>query len=276
MPPGGWLPGTHGDWYHLEDDCLCLVAIASTWRMTVCDLLPLIQPGRWLSVTHGHWYNLEDDCLWLVAIDTTWSMTVCDSWSLIQPGGWLSVTHCHWYNLGDDCLRLLAIDTTWRMTVCDSWALIPHGGWLPVTRGPLILPGRWRCVIWTTTRQYKDLALPCLSHHRHMHVVLVDRWGATDGLATSSLHTSHLSVFLMAAPSVMPVHSGMLSSHLLFCQGSVVNKCLAGANISLQYTHCLHPCKRWLRLLLQRHSRGVLSHHHHMHAYSQRTIRACQ
>ena len=42
---------------------------------------------------------------------------------------------------------------------------------------------------------------------------LVDRWGATDDLATSSLHSSHLSVFLMAAPSV---HSGMLSSHLFF------------------------------------------------------------
>ena len=48
-------------------------------------------------------------------------------------------------------------------------------------------------------------------------VVLVDRWGATDDLATNSLHSSRLSVFLMAAPSVMPVHSGMLSSHLFFC-----------------------------------------------------------
>ena len=48
-------------------------------------------------------------------------------------------------------------------------------------------------------------------------VVLVDRWGATDDLATSSLHSSRLSDFLMAAPSVMPVHSGMFSSHFFFC-----------------------------------------------------------
>ena len=38
-------------------------------------------------------------------------------------------------------------------------------------------------------------------------VALVDRWGATNDLATSSLHSSRLSVFLMAAPSVMPVYS---------------------------------------------------------------------
>ena len=51
-------------------------------------------------------------------------------------------------------------------------------------------------------------------------VVLVDRWGATDDLATSSLHSSRLSAFLMAAPSVMPVHSGMLSSHIFFLSSS--------------------------------------------------------
>ena len=48
-------------------------------------------------------------------------------------------------------------------------------------------------------------------------VVSVDRWGATDDLAVSSLHSSRLSDFLMAAPSVKSVHSGMLSSHLFFC-----------------------------------------------------------
>ena len=35
-------------------------------------------------------------------------------------------------------------------------------------------------------------------------VVLLDRWGATDDLATSSLHSSRLSAFLVAALSVMP------------------------------------------------------------------------
>ena len=57
------------------------------------------------------------------------------------------------------------------------------------------------------------LALPCLAYP----VVSVDRWGTTDDLATSSLHSSRLSAFLMAAPSVKPVHSGMLSSHFFFC-----------------------------------------------------------
>ena len=55
--------------------------------------------------------------------------------------------------------------------------------------------------------------LPCLAYP----VVLVDRSGTTDDLATSSLHSSRLSAFLMAASSVKPVHSGMLSSHLFFC-----------------------------------------------------------
>ena len=57
-----------------------------------------------------------------------------------------------------------------------------------------------------------SLKMPCLAYP----VVLVDRWGATDDLATSSLYSSRLTVFLMAAPSIMPVHSGMLSSHLFF------------------------------------------------------------
>ena len=48
-------------------------------------------------------------------------------------------------------------------------------------------------------------------------VVSVDRWDTTDVLATSSLHSSRLSAFLVAAPNVKPVHSGMLSSHLFFC-----------------------------------------------------------
>ena len=61
-------------------------------------------------------------------------------------------------------------------------------------------------------------------------VVLVDRWGVTDDLATSSLHSSHLSAFLMAAPSVMPVHSGMLSSHLFFC-------------LPLLHPPCTVPCR---------------------------------
>ena len=56
-------------------------------------------------------------------------------------------------------------------------------------------------------------ALPCLAYP----VVSVDRWGTTDDLATSSLHSSRLSAFLMAAPSVNHVHSGMLSSHLFLC-----------------------------------------------------------
>ena len=64
-----------------------------------------------------------------------------------------------------------------------------------------------------TPRRSLYLALPCLAYP----VVSVDRWGTTDDLATSSLHSSRLSAFLMAAPSVKPVHSGMLSSHLFFC-----------------------------------------------------------
>ena len=51
----------------------------------------------------------------------------------------------------------------------------------------------------------------------HLSHSLVDHWGATDDLATSSLHSSRLSAFLMAAPSVMAVHSRMLFSHLFFC-----------------------------------------------------------
>ena len=71
-------------------------------------------------------------------------------------------------------------------------------------RTGLVICELWGSVTWRG---------PCLAYP----VVSVDRWGATDVLATSSLHSSRLSAFLMAAPSVKPVHSGMLSSQLFFC-----------------------------------------------------------
>ena len=37
--------------------------------------------------------------------------------------------------------------------------------------------------------------------------------------------TSRLSAFLMTAPSVMPVHSEMLSSHIFFCLPLLVHPC---------------------------------------------------
>ena len=64
-----------------------------------------------------------------------------------------------------------------------------------------------------TVRIFVIIILPCLAYP----VVSVDRWSATDDLATNSVHSSRLSAFLMAAPSVKPVNSGMLSSHLFFC-----------------------------------------------------------
>ena len=73
-------------------------------------------------------------------------------------------------------------------------------------------------------------------------VVLVDRWGATDDLATSSLHSSHLSVFLMAASSVMPVHSGVLSSHLFFCLPVLLLPCTVPCRIVLASPEDLVMC----------------------------------
>ena len=79
----------------------------------------------------------------------------------------------------------------------------------------------------------------CLRHHLTYPVVLVDRWGATDDLATSSLHSSRLSAFLVAAPSVMPVHSGMLSSHLFFCLPHLLPPCTVPCWIVLASTEDL-------------------------------------
>ena len=78
--------------------------------------------------------------------------------------------------------------------------------------------------------------------HLHLSRSLVDRWGATDDLATSSLHSSRLSAFLMAAPSVMPVHSGMLSSHLLFCLPLSLPPCTVPCMIVLACPEDLVTC----------------------------------
>ena len=78
--------------------------------------------------------------------------------------------------------------------------------------------------------------------HLTYPVVLVDRWGATDDLATSSLHSCRLSAFLMAAPSVMPVHSGMLSSHLFFCLPRLLPPCTVPCRIVLASPEDLVMC----------------------------------
>ena len=54
----------------------------------------------------------------------------------------------------------------------------------------------------------------------HLSRSLVDRWGATDDLATSSLHSSRLSAFLMAAPSIMPFRDVVLPSRFLSASSS--------------------------------------------------------
>ena len=77
------------------------------------------------------------------------------------------------------------------------------------------------------------------SPHLTCPVVLVDRWGATDDVATSSLHSSRLSAFLMAASSVMPVHFGMLSSHLFFYLPRLLPPCTVPCRIDFYCHLCL-------------------------------------
>ena len=77
----------------------------------------------------------------------------------------------------------------------------------------------------------------------HLSRSLVDRWGVTDDLATSSLHSSRLSAFLMAAYSVMPVHSGMLSSHLFLCLPRLLLSCSVPCRIVLASPVDLVTCR---------------------------------
>ena len=69
---------------------------------------------------------------------------------------------------------------------------------------------------------HTGILITTLFLHLHLSRSLVDRWGVTDDLATSSLHASHLSAFLMAAYSVMPVHSGLLDGINLIFEMSVI------------------------------------------------------
>ena len=87
------------------------------------------------------------------------------------------------------------------------------------------------------------VTIPHLCHlHLHLSRSLVDRWDDTDDLATSSLHSSRLSAFLMAAYSVMPVHSGMLSSRLFFCLPLLLPPCTVPCRIVLASPADLVTC----------------------------------
>ena len=93
--------------------------------------------------------------------------------------------------------------------------------------------------------------------HLHLHLHLshnqLDRWGADADLATILLHSSRFSSFLRVSLSVRPVHSGMLSSHLLFCRPLLLPPCtvpcknvlerpddweMCPYHISLHFFHC--------------------------------------
>ena len=54
-------------------------------------------------------------------------------------------------------------------------------------------------------------------HHHHQSLNREGRWGTTDDFATSFLHFSLFSTALWDLPDSRPVHSLMLSSHLLLC-----------------------------------------------------------
>ena len=50
----------------------------------------------------------------------------------------------------------------------------------------------------------------------HSFRSLIDRWGIKDDRATTFLHSSLSSAFRRASPNPNPVHSDMLSFHLIF------------------------------------------------------------
>ena len=51
----------------------------------------------------------------------------------------------------------------------------------------------------------------------YIYPIVMDRRAATGVLATNSLHSSQLSIFLKVSLSSNPIHSLILSSHLFFC-----------------------------------------------------------
>ena len=106
---------------------------------------------------------------------------------------------------------------------------------------------------WACTNEDSDMIiLPCLSRSlsgplgRHRY-----------DLATSSTHSSRLSVFLIAAPSVIPVHSGMLSSHLFFCLPLLRPPCTVPCRIVLASSEDLVMCPYHFSLRLFLWSRGL-------------------
>ena len=88
------------------------------------------------------------------------------------------------------------------------------------------------------------------NYHLHLSRSLVDRWGDTDDLATSSLHSSRLSAVLMAAYSVMPVHSGMLSPRLFFCLPLLLPPCTVPCRIVVASPADLVTCPYHFNLRL--------------------------
>ena len=99
-----------------------------------------------------------------------------------------------------------------------------------------------------------------MTFHLHVSRSPVDRWGTTDDLATSSPHSSRLSAFLIAAPSVKPVHSGMLFSHLFFCQPCLPPPWTVPCMIVLASPDDLDMCPYHLSLrclTVVKHSTGV-------------------
>ena len=77
----------------------------------------------------------------------------------------------------------------------------------------MILLNHHYCIIIIITIHWE-----LITHHHHLFLNHEGRWGATDDFATSFLQFSLLSAVLWDLANSRPVHSLMLSSHLLLCR----------------------------------------------------------
>ena len=101
--------------------------------------------------------------------------------------------------------------TVMSKSVCPTTALTLDRGrsrWVLVFQMTVPISHRQRCIMRTL---HQILPLSYLSLNRE------GRWGTTDDFATSFLHFPMFSIVLWDLANSRPVHSLMLSSHLLLC-----------------------------------------------------------
>ena len=117
--------------------------------------------------------------------------------------------------------------------------------------------------VYPTSSLLINKAQTTMSSHHHLSLNCEGCWGTTDDFTTSFVHFSLFSTALWDLPNSRPVHSLMLSSHLLLFLTCLLPPFTVPCKMVLarpdERETCPYHCKLYLFTMVRRSSFGAIA-----------------